>query len=812
MPVNPPLATYRLQLTHAFGFVQAADCVPYLAELGISHLYLSPITTARRGSTHGYDVTDPTALSPELGGDDGFEILSTACRMRDIGIIVDFVPNHMAATAENPWWYDVLRHGRSSAFAGFFDIDWREYDGFDQPAVTLPILGCALEDAIEQGQLAVAGDELCYFEHRLPLSPSSRQATGSLQDLLKLQHYRLVHWRHAASEINYRRFFDINELAGLRIEEPEVFDAVHRLLFRLTEQGMIQGVRLDHIDGLRDPEAYCRRLEAELKAHGLVRPYLLIEKILEADEILPDFPGIQGTTGYEWANLITRHLINPTGLSELRSYWRQRGEGTTCSEAKAYVLDTLFAGELGMLAARLAQISTEGMRRDDLCQALKAYIIALPVYRTYLTPGNLRPTDAAIIRQALQKARAGTPGDWPALDILERSLLSASHGGPAAEFVARLQQLSGPVMAKALEDTYFYREVPLLALNEVGGHPDHGAVTIAELHLRLKRRHAEQPAGLTATATHDTKRGEDARLRIASLTEIPADWIALMQAWLRRHSDTLPSVGHEYLLYQTLIGAWEPQPGDACFRARLRQYIVKAFRESKTATSWLDPDEEYEQAALAFLDARLADSDFLKAFHDVAERASLLGALSGLSQLALKTLMPGVPDFYQGTEFWDFSMVDPDNRRPVDWEARAVALQAVRMPDWAALKSRWRNGQIKMALQYKLLQQRQRLPRVFERGDYIPLHIDGSPTAFGFARSHDSDMIICIIARSLSAITNGGRVWPDFSEYPGSISLPDGLRFTDVLRNDGPRYAGTMPVGDLLGMLPVSILCASSNE
>lgn len=824
MPPSTPIATYRLQLTQAFGFLQAADCLPYLAGLGISHLYLSPITTARRGSSHGYDVTDPTRLNPELGGEAGFEKLVAACRALDIGIIVDFVPNHMAATAENPWWQDVLRHGRESAFDGFFDIDWQQYDGLLGPAVTLPILGSTLEAAIEKGHLSVAGDNLVYFEHRLPLSPASlrwlvhRKAEGAaadaglLQGLLRRQNYRLVHWRCAATEINYRRFFDINELVGLRVEDPKVFDAAHVLLFRLVEQGKIHGIRLDHIDGLRDPHAYCRRLEGELKARGLKTPYVLVEKILEADEPLPDFPGVRGTTGYEWANLITRHLIDPAGLSELRAYWAQRGEGARCADAKDYVLDTLFPGELDKLAARLARLSAERMECDSLRQALKAYIIALPVYRTYITPGHIRPEDAEIVRQAVDHAKAAAPDCHPALDLLQRSLLSADGADQSVEFIARLQQLSGPVMAKALEDTHFYRDIPLLALNEVGGNPDNEAASAEEVHRRLGQRQATQPAGLTATATHDTKRGEDARLRIAGLAEISADWIDLMQAWLRRHADTLPSAGHEYLIYQTLVGAWDGNPGSDDFRKRLKQYAVKAFRESKTATSWLDPDPDYEQAAFAFIEARLSDEKFRAAFDAVARRVSLLGALSGLSQLALKALMPGVPDFYQGTEFWDLSMVDPDNRRPVDWAARRLVMRSVRSPDWAALQDQWQNGHIKMALQYQLLQLRRRLPLVFERGDYIPLQVADNPDVLGFARSHDGETVICVIAHQFASITDGGRSWPDYSNFPGSILLPEGMRFTDVLAKGRADCGGTIRLCDLLGTLPVSVLYSGRKD
>lgn len=811
MPPATPVATYRLQLTKAFGFAQAAECVPYLAELGISHLYLSPITTARRGSTHGYDVTDPTRLNPELGGDAGFEALSAACRALNIGIIVDFVPNHMAASAENPWWWDVLRNGRGSDFAGFFDIDWRQYDGFANPAITLPILGRPLEEVIKDGELIIAGDELRYFEHRLPLTPSSQSGNGSLPDLLRQQHYRLVHWRRAATEINYRRFFDINELIGLRVEEPRVFDAAHDLLFRLVEQGRVHGIRLDHIDGLRDPEAYCRRLEAALKARGAKAPYILVEKILEADEPLPKFPGIRGTTGYEWANLITRHLIDPAGLSTLRAYWVQRGETPSCADAKAYVLATLFAGELDMLVARLAFLAPEGMEQYTLKAAIEAYVIALPVYRTYITPGRICSGDADIVRGAVRTARDAAPACHPALDFLERLLLSTGDGMQSADFIARLQQLSGPVMAKALEDTHFYRDISLLALNEVGGNPDNDAASAEELHRRLEQRLAAQPAGLTATATHDTKRGEDARLRIASLAEIPADWIDLMQSWLRRHAEALPTAGHEYLIYQTMIGAWESSPEDHAFRDRLKQYAVKAFRESKTATSWLDPDPDYEQAALAFIDARLDDEKFVAAFRALAERTALLGAVSGLSQLALKALMPGVPDFYQGTEFWDLSMVDPDNRRPVDWAARKAALRAARSADWEALKESWCNGHIKMAVQYQLLQLRRRLPLVFERGDYIPLQVDGNPDATGFARSHGGHTVICIFARKLGGVTNGGRAWPDFSRYPGSILLPDGRRFTDVLCRERGAQTGRVELSDLLGVLPVSVLCADGE-
>src|SRR3954447_9894856 len=620
MPPSIPIATYRLQLTADFGFDAASATVPYLKSLGITHLYASPFMKARHGSTHGYDIVDHTRLNPELGGEDGFERLSKALKSHDLGLILDFVPNHVGVHfADNPWWLDVLEWGPASEHAASFDIDWDILPYRARPGVLLPILGCSYGEALEQGQIELRYDagegsfSAWYFEHRLPIAPERygeilrhavtqggnessapgkriielasryegprrpnreeaprfktelKDIAGSaeiiaqglesyragpdrpvqtlaLHHLLERQHYRVAHWRLASSDINYRRFFDVNTLAGLRVEDPGTFEAIHRLVRKLIAEGKLQGLRLDHIDGLRDPAQYFQRLRRMiLKTRGSdASPfYLVIEKILGQGEKLPAFAGVHGTTGYEWLNVITQVLVNGDGLPALDEAWRQISNSPPTiapilNEAKRRVLQTLLTSEFTVLTRLLARIagghySTRDYSADSLRQALELYILHFPVYRTYLVPSGPTARDHELITDTIEKARA----DWFAADqgIFEflRDTLTmdlirpgrATHSAPRVRrFALKVQQFTGPLMAKSLEDTAFYRYHRLLALNEVGGDPAAGTLSVASFHTRMAARAKEAPHGMTATATHDTKRGEDARARILALSEV----------------------------------------------------------------------------------------------------------------------------------------------------------------------------------------------------------------------------------------------------------------------------------------------------
>jgi (1->4)-alpha-D-glucan 1-alpha-D-glucosylmutase len=913
MPPAIPVATYRVQLTADFDFDKAAAIVPYLKALGITHLYASPFMKARKGSSHGYDVVDHTKINPELGGEAGFERFSATLKRHDLGLILDFVPNHVGVHfADNPWWLDVLEWGPASPHAVSFDIDWDILPYRTRPGVLLPIIGSSYGEALEKGELELRYDpgegsfSAWYFEHRLPIAPERygevlrtivreavaedsaagksildlasrygglrhpnrseapafkdelRNIPGSadiiargldayragpdraaqtlaLHHLLERQHYRLGHWRLASSDINYRRFFDINTLAGLRVEDAGTFDAIHRLVKKLVAEGRLDGLRLDHIDGLRDPAQYFQRLRRLIRdAQGKdAKPfYMVVEKILGERERLHPFAGVDGTTGYEWLNAITQVLVDGKGLEPLGEVWRQISNlpprlQPVLKEAKSRVLETLLTSEFTVLTRLLARIagghySTRDYSADSLRQALELYILHFPVYRTYLTAGGPTESDRALISETIEKARA----DWFAadegiFDFLRDTLTTdlikpgrAAHSAPRVRrFALKLQQFTGPVMAKSLEDTAFYRYHRLLALNEVGGDPSAGALTLEAFHEMMTVRAKEWPHGITATATHDTKRGEDARARLMALSEIPGEWTSAVARWKVLNAPHLvtegdaraPSATFEYMLYQALLGAWPLGERDDSFLERMQAYALKAAREGKQETSWLNPNQAYEAGLRTFL-ARILDrelsAEFLTSLETLAKRVALLGALNSLSQITLKATIPGVPDFYQGTEFWDLSLVDPDNRRPVDFEARAAALPALETPDWESLAQHWPNGHVKLAWTRHLLKLRTELADVFAHGDYQPLEVSGPHRdhIIAFARRRGRDAAIVVVAKSFAAFSQGGRVWPRAEAFDGVLNI----RGYSVEGIDGAEVR----LSDLFEELPAAVLKA----
>lgn len=908
-----PIATYRLQLTADFNFDAAAAVIPYLKALGISHLYASPFMKARKGSTHGYDIVDHTKLNPELGGDAGFERLSEALQRHDIGLILDFVPNHVGVHfADNPWWLDVLEWGPASPHAVSFDIDWDQLPYRARGGVLLPVIGSSYGQALEGGEIELRYDaaegsfSAWYFEHRLPIAPeryseilrnvvkeagADDSAAGkrvlelaaryrglrhpnrkeapafkaelkaldggadmiarglqayragpdrpsqvlALHHLLERQHYRLGHWRLASSDINYRRFFDINTLAGLRVEDAGTFEAIHRLVKTLIADGRLQGLRLDHIDGLRDPAQYFQRLRRLIRdAQGEhARPfYLVIEKILGEGEKLHPFSGVHGTTGYEWMNVITQVLVDGNGLDPLDEVWRQVSNTSprlepVLKDAKRRVLETLLASEFTVLTRLLARIagghySTRDYSADSLRQALELYVLHFPVYRTYLTSSAPSPHDRALISATIEKARA----DWFAADdgIFEflRDALTMDllkPGGPAhstprvRRFALKVQQFTGPLMAKSLEDTAFYRYHRLLALNEVGGDPSARALAVDAFHDMMQARAGEWPHGMTATATHDTKRGEDARARIMALAELPGEWTSAVGRWKILNAPHLviegemraPSAAFEYMLYQALLGAWPVNVSDATIAERMQAYALKAAREGKQETSWLNPNQAYEAGLRTFIERILnpaASAEFLDSLQTLARRIALLGALNSLSQITLKATMPGVPDFYQGTEFWDLSLVDPDNRRPVDFAARAAALPTLENPDWADLAQHWPDGRIKLAWTRQLLKQRAELAELFAHGDYQPLEVSGPHRdhVIAFARRRGRDAAIVAVTKSCAAFSQGGRSWPRAEAFDGAL----GLKGYAVAAMD--KGANELRLSELFRHLPVAVI------
>ena len=904
MVARIPLATYRLQLTRDFGFAQAATLVPYLKTLGITHLYASPFLAARLGSTHGYDIVDHARLSPDLGGEDGFNQLSDALRQTDVGLILDFVPNHMSVGySDNAWWLDVLEWGEASPHAVSFDIDWQGLPFRRQPGVLLPILGRPYGEVLEAGEIELKYDSdngsfaAWYFEHKLPINPqrydeiirtlvgaagahdkapgqalialaheygdarapsyedapelkrklaaipgaaeiiaqglhayrADHQAGRSaLHRLLERQHFHLAFWRVAFSAINYRRFFDINDLAGIRPEHPATFHAMHTLVARLIAEGRLQGLRLDHIDGLRDPAQYTRRLSEMVRR---VRPqtrregfYILIEKILGHGEPVPQLRGIDGTTGYERLNLISRILLKDKGLPALDGVWRDfTGERAPFSDilraSKLRVLDTMLASEFTVLTRALARIaaghfSSRDYTQDRLRTALQAYVLEFPVYRTYITAARISDADRKLIDDVIAGARVSWAGPDPEIfDFLRDAVttdLARNRGYSALRvrnFALKLQQFTGPLMAKSLEYTVCYRYPRLLALNEVGGDPAEAELSIEAFHDTQRRLLKEMPHGLIATATHDTKRGEDARMRILALAEIPDDWAKAVAQWRELNAPVLwrdgekraPSAEHEYMLYQSLIGSWPFEGADEGFSKRMEGYALKAAREGKRETSWTNPREHYEQRLIAFVRGRLdasRSSEFIQSMSDFAQRTALLGALNSLSQLVLKLTLPGVPDFYQGTELWDFSLVDPDNRRPTNFDLRRALLSEAER--WPELVQNWRDGRIKAVLTRRLLRIRQEFPSLFRDGDYSPLSLEGvdAERVIGFARTHKRQRLVVAVGRHFAARTDAGREWPNGWD----VQLTDELTgYRDLL--EPGRQADR-----LFGLLPAKVL------
>jgi (1->4)-alpha-D-glucan 1-alpha-D-glucosylmutase len=901
---RPITASYRVQFEPNFTFDDACRLVPYLARLGVSHLYSSPVLAARKSSTHGYDVVDPGRLNPELGSPDSFDTLVDTLKTHGMGLILDIVPNHMAAGEGNPWWYDLLEWGWFSAYALFFDIDWRPQPPDSEGKLLLPVLAEPFGSALVSGAFVLAFEAewgVFVVRHetaRFPISPfdysdilqpiligeieaapalrrlvaaidrslpkeESRSAADMLKArlaewagadptgaaalhaaaarftgtegrpeswnplgvLLDRQAYRLAWWRVASEEINYRRFFDISDLAGLRVERSEVFDASHRMILSFVEDDKVQGLRIDHIDGLADPLAYIDRLRSRIGAER----YIYVEKILAPDEPLPINWAVEGTTGYDALNQLTRLFADPAGetpLSEL--YDRIQGEHTTFpevrTESKRSVLRSTLASELQRLVRDIRLVAARSWDTRDftyaaLRDALEALLIELPVYRTYITLELTTAVDREILAASVARARAGA-SNLPAgaFTFLER-ILAGEDGEPM--IVRRFQQLSGPAMAKGLEDTAFYRYLRLVSHNEVGGDPGRFATSLGGFHGLCRERAVAWPQAMLAGSTHDTKRGEDARARILCLSGCAAAWSDRIKAWQeinRRHLRVwndmqAPVPKHEYYLYQSLIGAWpadltaEDTPGIAALEARLLGGLIKAVREGKEYSNWTVPDEAYEHCCEQFLSAILRDPAFLHDFLPFARTIAWRGALTSLSQTLIRFTMPGVPDIYRGSEGWDLSLVDPDNRRPVDYEPLRGMLDQL-APDASIVPwlDHWPDGGVKLALIARVLSARQRWPQLFTQGTYTALEPSGSEAdrIVAFRRQHER----------VGAITIAPRFWREtegsvFDSGDSQLELPSGP-YRNILT--GERYQGgtKIDIASLLAGFPVALLIDSA--
>ncbi len=862
-----PASTYRLQLSPDFGFADAAELVPYLDALGISDVYLSPILAPRPGSMHGYDVVDPSRLNPALGTPEDFDELAQRIRAHHMGILVDIVPNHMAASCDNPWWREVLARGEKSRFADFFDIDWQPPWPAARGKVIVPVLGDHYAAALERGELKVErtsdGAVLRYFDEWFPLDPSTigsldeaavnelNRNPDALDELLTRQAYQLRYWKSERFEINYRRFFNISDLVGLRIEEQRVRAASHRFLGDLWEDRKITGLRVDHVDGLRRPRQYLQWLQDTFRGPADSKPYVVVEKILAPREDLDSSWPVAGTTGYDFLNKLNGVFVDPDGHRKIdQSYadftGRPESFRSVVYEKKHFVIDWLFEAELDRmshdlvgLAARLRQ--GRDLTANQLARALAAVSAGLGVYRTYSDGPSVCARDRRHIETAVATARANRADiDVAAYDLVEQILLLEvpdSLLDDVIEFVRTWQQFTPPLMAKGLEDTSLYVYNHLISLNTVGGEPDEGDVSLGEFHAFNRHRVDNWPGAMNATSTHDSKRGEDARIRVDVLSEMADEWERRLRCWAQWNEPKKmppavaepPSRNEEMLLYQTLLGSWPLDDRElADYPERLRQYLIKSAREAKEETSWHDADPAHEYALVRFAERILDESGenpFLDDFLEFQEQIAFYGALYSLSQVVLKVASPGVPDFYQGSEFWNLSLVDPDNRRPVDYDARRSALEEMKsVPEEhlgayaVSLLRDWKDARIKQLVTWRALQLRREFPSLFIHGDYHELYARDKfrPYVCAFSRSHDGRHIIAAAPRRMSRFVEPFDL-PVGPLWNGScLRVPETLptEWTNALTGERVEVVDQPECGlkleQLFATLPVALLVSSS--
>lgn len=969
-PPPYPRATIRLQFSRDFRFTDAESMVPYFAELGISHIYASPVLQARPGSSHGYDIVDHNHFNPEIGDENSYNSLCRSLHEYGMGLIMDFVPNHMGVgAADNEWWLDVLEWGKNSPFANFFDIDWDPVEASVKGKVLLPVLGDQYGVILENGELSLAYDmtegsfSVWYYQHRFPIAvknyagilqeaareyrpledyvkefrkigsggrsirqhtltrnaaddlrqrlatelrrnPEAQSAlertiaeyngsTGSassfdrLDKLISQQAYRPAYWRLAANEINYRRFFDINDLAALRMEEPNLFDISHQLIFRLISEGKLQGIRLDHVDGLWDPKQYFDRLQdrasyalfespntgseaslqpAELKGPdpkaSLDQPfYILVEKILARHENLRSDWAVSGTTGYEFLNAVNglqvRHESEHTMDSFYRNFTGRSSDiETMITEAKHLIMQDSLASELNVIANRLNRLAKQSRRTRDfsrirLRQAFADITACFPVYRSYVSERGIDPDGRRDVEWAVAKAKkASNAPDKSVYDFLERVLttdiLQQKQMGYRKSLVMQIimsaQQFTGPVMAKAVEDTVFYRFGRLISLNEVGGHPEHFGSSISAFHYQAKQRLQHHPFCMLASATHDHKRGEDTRARINVISEFPDEWMQSVERWAamnerkKRNMDTPISAGDEYILYQVLVGTFpadlnltDSQKDDlhalAVYRNRIQAYMQKVVREAKLHSSWTDVQQDYENGLSEFIDRILQpaqSSVFLADVQRLCRKFLPQAYVNGIMQTVLKLSTPGVPDIYQGTEFWDYSLVDPDNRHPVDYQLRLDSLQKDRLdPEYArSLLTHPEDGAMKLHTIRCLLGLRKYYADVFAEGEYIPLEVKGKYSAhvLAFLRKRQDQVILCAVpVQTAGMLPESGIPLPsDWADtellIPGEISETLSNRDWNDSLTGRSIQNNHLQIAELFRYFPAAVLIPAVQE
>jgi (1->4)-alpha-D-glucan 1-alpha-D-glucosylmutase len=932
--MDSPVATYRIQFGPSFGFQAASSVVPYLADLGISDLYASPIFEAAKGSLHGYDVVDSNRLNPELGEFADLEILSAELQKHNMGWIQDIVPNHMAMDSENGILMDILVNGYHSRYFNFFDVDWGHPPAGPNKRLLAPFLGKFYGECLEDGELTVTygpdGFKVAYYDLSFPLriesypiffqnlnrlkktpteddpdfmkllgvlyvlkalsssdDPEERsnqikllhrtlwelyntntaiqelvddnmralngekgkpESFNALDDLLSQQLFRLSFWKVAAEEINYRRFFCINDLISLRMEDPMVLSHTHGLIFHLIERRIVTGLRIDHVDGLYDPATYLQELRERART-----TYIVVEKILNLKEDLPDSWPVQGTTGYDFTNYVSELFCQKQNVRAFaRIYSNITGSKNLYEDIvthnKRLIIQEDMASDVHNLAQLLKEISSRDRHGSDITlnalqRALTEVLAVFPVYRTYINNIAVSDCDRKYILDAVDRAIANFPALLHGLTFLRRFLLLDFPDYVSDEekqewllFVMRFQQFTGPVMAKGVEDTTLYAYNRLVSLNEVGGRPDHFGCSLEEFHSFNAKRNDSWPDSFNATSTHDTKRGEDARARINVLSELPDEWLSELRAWIKMNRGkkkrvcgfAVPDRNDEYFLYQTLIGALPFSDAEySMFVERIKEYIVKAVREAKVHTAWLKPDTEYENAYVSFAEKILACSEgnvFLKDIIAFTKRVAHFGMLNSLSQTLIKITAPGVPDFYQGTELWDLNLVDPDNRRPVDFEKRCAMLASIKEQEDSNigrliqdLLSGREDGRIKLFLIYRALKARKNHRETFRKGAYIPLESAGRfrSHVIAFARKYEQRWAVVIASRFLSPLVQEGEfpfgreVWQDTE-----VRIPDRVpsEWRNALTNEVLSATNALAIGDVLHSFPVALLVGEGKE
>ena len=954
-PGRIPASTYRLQLNPAFGFREAREAVPYLSALGITDCYVSPILAPRPGSIHGYDVCDHNRLNPELGAPEDFQAFCDALREHSMGMILDFVPNHMSIDPQaNLLWRSVLENGPSSPFACFFDIDWNPVKDELKDKILLPVLNDQYGKVLEAGQFQLSFSEgrfsLQYLDQNFPLNPrqtrrvlshkldglqdqlgedhpdvrellsivfhlehipafvetapemvaerdreksvaihrlavlaannpairdhiernvcefngiaGSPRSFDLLHELLDLQPYRLSNWTTAVHEINYRRFFDINELAGIRMEDPAVFKATHALLGELTRQKLVTGLRLDHVDGLFNPKQYFSDLQKHC-APDDAPLYVLAEKVLSREESLRCDWDIHGTSGYDFLNDVAGLFVDPANAAAIHKlYVRFTGRGVRFAdlvyESKKLIVATSMASELNVLAHELNRISESDRRfrdftLDSLQEGLREVVACFPVYRSYVTAAGHDSFDENAVDAAVSDALRRNPVLEPSMFAFIRSMLlphrtlglSDEDYERRVRFAMKFQQYTGPVHAKGVEDTAFYRYAPLVSLNEVGGEPARFGRSVTEFHEANRTRRDHWPLSMLSTSTHDAKRGEDARCRISVLSEIPEEFRSALSRWARVNKgfkklvdgDPAPDRADEYLYYQALLGAWpaeaDGQP-DGRFVERMQRYMLKAIKEEKVHSSWIHPNQQYDDAVCDFVRRTLAGVEgkgFLRTFLPFQRRVALGGLINSLAQLVLKVVSPGVPDFYQGTELWDLNLVDPDNRGAVDYAVRASFL-ARTLPlleascageQWkkelSVMMSEWQNGQLKLFCTAVALNLRRRHRDLFLFGDYVPFTVQGerSDQVVALGRMQGREAVVAIVPRGcarffmLGGLSSGGHC--DWRDTAVVLSAPFQARQYRNLFTGETFHAGELiRLSKEFATLPVSLLAAEGQD